>query len=195
MTSQRPGIDLLWIPLGAGGSGVVRFNGRVYERIKSLRERRPPLDLFHTALRVGVPEGDFVVETMWPSPRGEPDSRGVVMTGPVFARSLAGIRLLRYEVRRWRNGQLADGDQAVGGAQLVSSDREQARSLLGMVAAVPPLVWGRDERHTGEMWNSNSVISWLLTRVGLDIDRIRPPGQGRAPGWDAGVAIARQTTT
>jgi hypothetical protein len=40
------------------------------------------------------------------------------------------------------------------------------------------------------MWNSNSVISWLLVRSGVPIDDIAAPGRGRAPGWDAGIAIA-----
>jgi hypothetical protein len=34
------------------------------------------------------------------------------------------------------------------------------------------------------------VISWLLSRSGLDTERIRPPRGGRAPGWDAGLAVA-----
>ena len=38
---------------------------------------------------------------------------------------------------------------------------------------------------TGEMWNSNSVVSWALTRSGVDLTAVRPPGNGRAPGWDA----------
>jgi hypothetical protein len=41
---------------------------------------------------------------------------------------------------------------------------------------------------TGEMWNSNSVVSWLLTRAG--IAEIHPPRGWRAPGWDAGIRIA-----
>jgi hypothetical protein len=40
------------------------------------------------------------------------------------------------------------------------------------------------------MWNSNSVVAWLLERSGHDAD-LRPPGGGRAPGWAAGVALAR----
>jgi hypothetical protein len=46
----------------------------------------------------------------------------------------------------------------------------------------------------GEMWNSNSVISWLLVRSGVPMDGIEAPGQGRAPGWDAGIAIATRKT-
>jgi hypothetical protein len=37
---------------------------------------------------------------------------------------------------------------------------------------------GRDELHTDEMWNSNSLISWLLVRAGVDTDRSsRHPGR------------------
>lgn len=57
------GIHLYWIPLGADGSGFVRFNGRVYEALLARRERRLPLDLYHTALVVGLSEGQYVVET------------------------------------------------------------------------------------------------------------------------------------
>jgi hypothetical protein len=53
-------------------------------------------------------------------------------------------------------------------------------------------VWGRDELGTGEMWNSNSVIAWLLARSGLPTDAIRPPAGGRAPGWEAGLVTARR---
>jgi hypothetical protein len=41
------------------------------------------------------------------------------------------------------------------------------------------------------MWNSNSVVAWLLTRAGIDADAIRPPTGGRAPGWRAGIVAAR----
>jgi hypothetical protein len=42
------------------------------------------------------------------------------------------------------------------------------------------------------MWNSNSIIAWLLERSGLDINRITPPSGGRAPGWNAGIVVARR---
>jgi hypothetical protein len=42
------------------------------------------------------------------------------------------------------------------------------------------------------MWNSNSVISWLLDRTGLPTDSIHPPTGGRAPGWEAGLVTARR---
>ena len=39
-------IDLWWLPLGAGG-WFVRLNGRAYEALHALVERRRPLDLYH----------------------------------------------------------------------------------------------------------------------------------------------------
>jgi hypothetical protein len=54
-------------------------------------------------------------------------------------------------------------------------------------------VWGRDELDTGEMWNSNSVIAWVIARSGIDAEAIQPPQEGRAPGWRAGVIVAHRT--
>jgi hypothetical protein len=56
----------------------------------------------------------------------------------------------------------------------------------------PRLVWGRDELRAGEMWNSNSVIAWLIAATGLPTDALRPPAPGRAPGWNAGLEVARR---
>ena len=166
------------------------MNGRIYESIKARLQRRPPLDLYHTALAVQTGEDRFIVETMWPSPPGEPLARGVVAQGAVFARWLSFTRIFRYEVRCWRDGVLPDADDAVGGPRLISSDPSIAQRLLDIAPSVPTLTWGRDQHDTGDMWNSNSVISWLLTRVGMEMDEVRPPEGGRAPGWNAGVAIA-----
>ena len=193
MTLPLPeaGIDLYWIPLGAGG-WFVRMNGRIYEAITSLVERRRPLRLFHTALVVRVPEGRFIIENSWPIPDDHGVLRGVVIEGPVWSRRWARLRVLRYEVRRWRDGTIFDADEAVAGPQRVSDDLGQARLLLDLVASVPRLVWGRDEMRTGDMWNSNSVISWLLAGSGHSMEAIHPPAGGRAPGWEAGLAVARR---
>ena len=191
MTTDTPavGIDLYWLPLGAGG-WFVRFNGRVYERIQALREHRTTFDLYHTALIVTVPEGRFVIENSWPIPNDDPSSRGVTTQGPVWDRRLGRFRVFRYEVRRWPNGTIADMAEAVASPQRVSSDETTARRVLKLAAEVPRHVWGRDELHLGEMWNSNSVISWLLTRAGLPMESIHPPTGGRAPGWGVGIATA-----
>ena len=191
MTTAAPSrVDLFWLPLGAGGR-FVRFNGRVYESFQARREHRAPLDLYHTALVVTVPEGRFVIETAWPIPNLDAAKRGVTIEGPVWSRRLAHFRIFRYEVRRWLDGTIADIDQAVASPQLVSSDEQQARHVLELTDSVPAHVWGRDEFYLGEMWNSNSVISWLLASAGLPVTEIHPPANGRAPGWSTGVIVAR----
>jgi hypothetical protein len=63
------------------------------------------------------------------------------------------------------------------------------------VQSIPTPVWGRDEFETGEMWNSNSVISWVLTRSGIDLASVHPPPGGRAPGWHAGMVVAARGET
>ena len=58
MICSAAGSELYWLPLGAGG-WFVRLNGRIYEAVNALAERRRPLDLYHSALEVRVPEGRF----------------------------------------------------------------------------------------------------------------------------------------
>ena len=184
------GIHLYWLPLGAGGVGFVRLNGRIYEAAKARLERRQPLDLYHTALEIRLPEGRFTVENAWPSPDTDVAARGVVVEGPVFSRRLGRFRPFRYEVRCWRDGVIQDAEEAAA-VQLLSADQDRARDVLDLVATVPPLVWGRDELETGEMWNSNSVISYLLARTSVHAESIGAPRAGRAPGWEAGILAAR----
>lgn len=74
----------------------------------------------------------------------------------------------------------------------LDSDARDADRILELVPEVPTLVWGRDELRAGDMWNSNSVVSWLLARSGLNIDALRPPSGGRAPGWKAGLVAAKR---
>jgi hypothetical protein len=179
------------LPLGAGGR-FVAFNGRVYETIVARRGKRQSLDLYHTALVVTVPEERFVIENAWPIPDADKTARGVAVGGPVGFDWLGRFRGFRYEVRCWRNGTIADVAEAVGGAHRVSDDEAVARRVLALVPDVPPLLWGRKPPDAREMWNSNSVISWLLARGGLDIDRIHPPLGGRAPGWSTGLELAHQ---
>jgi hypothetical protein len=187
------GIDLYWLPLGAGGR-LVRFNGIVYESIHARLECRLPLNLYHSALEVIVPEGRFVIENAWPIPDTDGAARGVAVEGPVGSRRLGCLRAFRYEIRRWRDGVIADVGEAVASPQRLSADPERAYRLLELVATVPALVWGRDELGLGEMWNSNSVISWLVARTGLPAGEIRPPVGGRAPGWASGLRLIDLST-
>jgi hypothetical protein len=184
------GVDLYWLPLGAGGR-FVAFNGRVYEAILARRDHREPLDIYHTALMVTVPEGRFVVENAWPIPDANPTARGVTVEGPVWAPALGRFRTFRYEVRRWQGGVIADIAEAIGSPERITTDEGKARAVLTQAEQVPAYVWGRDVLGIGEMWNSNSVISWLLTRAGLPAGELTPPPHGRAPGWVTGVVAAR----
>jgi hypothetical protein len=182
--------DLYWIPLGAGAH-VFRLTGNAYEAIAAQLRRRRPRDLFHSALIVQLPGGRFTIEQT-PVVDGNGRDRGVAVEGPV-GMSLAGMfRIFRYEIRCWRDGVIPDLADAVGEPIRVTEDPGTAGRIVELVPSVPPLVWGRDERRTGEMWNSNSVIAWLLEGAGIDAAAIRPPPHGRAPGWGAGVKVARR---
>jgi hypothetical protein len=188
--APRASVELYWLPVGAGG-WFVRLNGRIWEAVHARLEHRRPLDLYHTALVVGVPEGRFVIEDCWPIPDAEGAARGVLVGGPVGSRRMARWRVFRYEVRRWRDGIIADVAEAVASPQLLSDDPVLAHRLLDLVGSLPSPVWGRDQLGTGEMWNSNSVIAWLLACSGLPTDAIHAPAGGRAPGWQAGLVTAR----
>jgi len=189
--SSGASIDLYWLPLGAGGH-FVRLNGRIYEAIRAVHDRRRAFDLYHSALEVRVPNGRYVIEMAWPIPDVDGASRGVVVEGPVGSVRMARLRLFRYEVRRWRDGVIPDVLEAIASPQRLSDNLHCARRLLDLVDSVPALVWGRDNLGMGDMWNSNSVVSWLLSRSGLTMERIRPPVGGRAPGWDVGIVTTRR---
>ena len=105
---------------------------------------------------------------------------------------LGRFRHFRYEIRRWRGGSIPDLANAVSGPVRVATDVVRAQRVLDLVPSVPTPVWGRDELCTGEMWNSNSLISWLLARAGIDTDGLEPPAGGRAPGWNAGLVVVRR---
>jgi hypothetical protein len=189
-TSSKAAVDLYWIPLGAGGHSV-RFNGRVFEAIEAARQHRQRCDLYHSALIVELAGDRYTIEIA-PSPDADEASRGVAATGPVGSRFLGWWRLFRYEVRCWRGGSIPDLGEAVGAPRRLTTDPLVARRVLDLVSTVPTPVWGRDELDAGEMWNSNSLIAWLIASAGLSTDRLAPPPRGRAPGWFSGLEVARR---
>ena len=167
----------------------MRLNGRVYEWIAARIQRRQACDLYHSAIQVQLPDATYVIEQT-PVPDLGGAQRGVVARGPVGARWAGRFRIFQYEIRVWRGGHIPDVAEAVESPRRLSEDEAIARRVLDVVPQVPRLVWGRDELNTGEMWNSNAVIAWVLVRSGLPADSIAPPAGGRAPGWGAGVAAA-----
>lgn len=181
-------VDLYWLPLGAGGH-FVRLNGRLYERLAATLQRRAPCELYHSALQIGVDGVTYVVEQA-PVPDLRGERRGVVAEGPVGARWAGRFRLFRYEVRLWPGGRIPDVAEAVDSPRRLSNDDAAARRVLAAVRRVPTPVWGRDELGTGEMWNSNAIVAWILATSGLDAEAIEPPAGGRAPGWQAGLRLA-----
>ena len=183
-------VDLYWLPLGAGGHSV-RLNGKVFEAVVSLLERRRPLDLYHSALLVYVAEGCYAIESA-PVPDADARARGVVAGGPGGRRWAGRLRIFRYEIRCWRGGVVPDLTEAVDSPVRLAEEEAVARRLLRLAPQVPTPVWGRDELRTGDMWNSNSIVSWLVAQSGLDADSIDMPSGGRAPGWHAGLEVARR---
>jgi hypothetical protein len=189
--SARPGLDLYWIPLGAGAR-VVRSSGKAYEALAALARHRSRRHLYHSALVAVTGDAQFTIEmTPIPDARGRTE-RGVVAEGPVGCIVAGGLRTFRYEIRRWRGGVIPDIASAVASPVHLSDDARIVEEALDVVPFVPTPVWGRDELRAGEMWNSNSVTSWILTRIGLVHLAGQPPGGGRAPGWDAGVTMAER---
>jgi hypothetical protein len=183
-------VELSWIPLGAG-TPVVRRCGALLEAVAALVGRRSRAVLYHSALEVRVPEGRFAIEQA-PIRDDDGAQRGVVAEGPVGARWLGRYRLFRYEIRRWEGGEIPDLRDAIASPIRVSDDAAVARRVLELLPSIPTPVWGRDELHLGGMWNSNSVIAWVLASSGVDLSAVRPPAGGRAPGWDVGRRAAAQ---
>jgi len=90
-----------------------------------------------------------------------------------MSRAAGRRRLFRYELRRWPDGITPDFGDAID-----SPAREHRRTvatrILELLATIPTPVWGRDEAGVDDMWNSNSVIAWALTRSGIDARSLRP---------------------
>src|SRR5437764_15102428 len=82
--SPGVGVDLYWLPLGAGGHSV-RLNGIVYEAVIARLERRRRCDLYHSALEIAVPDGRYVIE-MTPVRAADGVERDIAAAGPVGAR-------------------------------------------------------------------------------------------------------------
>jgi len=172
---------------------VVRISGRGFVTLAALVARRPACDLYHSALVVTVPDGRYVIEAT-PIIDEHGDRWGVVAEGAVGSAWLGKRRTFHYEIRRWLNGVIPDTASAKVTTSIELAYADASR-LLELVPSVPTSVWGRDELGAGEMWNSNSVTSWLLHRSGVDTSCLAPSDGGRPPGWGAGIEVAARTDT
>jgi len=183
-------VDLYWLPLGAGGR-FVRRTGRLYEWWAARRDHRPSADLYHCGLMLRLDHTTYAVEMgpVWNVPDAD---RGVLVEGPVGSRWLGRFRAFRYELRCWPGGRIPDVSEAVESPVRTTEDPVRVAAVLDVLRETPALTWGRDEMRAGEMWNSNSAVAWALARAGHDMDAIGPPRGGRAPGWAAGLELARR---
>lgn len=181
-------VDLFWLPLGAGGH-VVRWDGLLYEWWAARRENRAPAALFHCGLMLRLDDVTYAVE-MGPVWNVSDGDRGVLVEGPVGSRWLGRFRAFRYEMRCWPGGRIPDVAEAVDSPMRITEDATRVAAVLDVLHEIPALTWGRDELGAGEMWNSNSAVAWALARTDQDMDAIRPPCRGRAPGWTSGLVLA-----
>jgi hypothetical protein len=165
VNSPTLGLDLYWLPLGAGGHSV-RWNGRVYEALCALLERRAASALYHSALEVTLPPYSWMIEMtpVWSMDGGD---RGVVAEGAVGARWAGRSRLFRYEVHCWRGGSISDIAEAVASPTRLTADEPTCRRLLALLPSVPT--------------RSGAETNWTPGRCGT---RTRsPPGHWRAANW------------
>jgi hypothetical protein len=189
-TVPEAAVKLYWVPLGARQRSL-SVSGKVFEAISALVHRRSRCDMYHSAVEIVLPDGRYVIElTAVPDLHGS--QRGVVGEGPVGSRWAGHVRRLRYEIRCGPNGVLSGANLPSSAPVRMTADTASAERVLEMVPGVPHLAWGRDEIHAGDIWNSNSVVSWLLDSSGIDVGGVETPAVGRAPGWQAGLTAARR---
>ncbi|MCZ7577731.1 MAG: hypothetical protein M5U18_12055 [Dehalococcoidia bacterium] len=182
------GVDLYWLPVGAGTSRFQQASLRLWEAVEAARARRARMRLLHSALKLSTGAG--AVYTLELTPAFIGGETEPLATGPVGFRGAGRFCLFRYQLRCLPGERLPDEEWAVGLPTRLSDDCEVVRRVLDLGPSVPRHVWGRRVAGTREMWTSDSVISWLLVRAGIDLANIAPPAGGRAPGWYAGLAIA-----
>ena len=123
--ASPPRLQLYWLPLGAGGSPLVRFSGRCYEALVARREHRTPLRLYHAALSVELDGVRYVIEVA-PAWDRKSAGRRAVAGGPVGSRLLGRSVLFRYEVRCWPDGIIPDQEYAVASPVELSTDPARA---------------------------------------------------------------------
>ena len=134
MSAGHAGVDLYWLPLGAGGQSV-RLNGRIFEAVAA-RLGAGALRPLPLGAR-GARAGGAVRDRAGADPRRDGAERGVVAEGAVGTRWAGRLRLFRYEVRLLARRR--DPRRRRGGREPapLSDDPDCARRLLELVPQVP----------------------------------------------------------
>lgn len=176
------------MPVGAGTPRLQQASLRLWEAIEAARARRPRVKLFHSALKLGLADGGTYTLELTPMFIG--GSEPPILTGPVGLRGADRFRLFRYQLRGLPVTSLPDEEWAVESPVRLSDECDVVDRMLELAPSVPRHIWGRRVPGTREMWTSDSVISWLLFRAGLDLSDVRVPDGGRAPGWNVGLQLA-----
>ncbi len=180
-------IELYWIPVAAGTSRFQRASLRCWEAFEAARARRARAILYHSALKLRCSSGE--TSTLELTPAFLKSTVPAIATGPVGIHAAGRLRLFRYQLLCLPTERLPDEEWAGSPVQL-AGDCATVDRVFELMPQIPRHVWGRRVRGTREMWTSDSVVSWLLIEAGIDLSSIAPPAGGRAPGWDAGIALA-----
>lgn len=175
------------MPVGAGTPRLQRASLRLWEAFEAARARRTRTVLYHSALKLHTEGRTRTLELM---PAFIDSASPPLLTGPVGAGLAGRLRVFRYQLVCTDVEALPDEQWAVESPQVLAHDESVARAIIALAPAVPPYTWGRRVRGTSEMWTSDSVISWLLLRAGVDLAAMHIPAGGRAPGWEAGLEVA-----
>ena len=69
------------------------------------------------------------------------------------------------------------------------TDAARVQRLLELVPSFPTATWDGTSWAPATCGTPNSLIAWLLAGSGHDAGALHPPAGGRAPGWDAGLAV------
>src|SRR5437764_192356 len=184
-------VDLYWLPLGAGGH-FVRLNGRVYEALAARLQRRRPLDLYHSALQVEVPEGKFVIEQA-PVHDWSGNQRGVVAEGSLGAGWAGRFRMFRYEIRMWRGGHIPDVAEAVDSPRRLTDDEEHTRRVLELVVQALRIAdeTGDDELAVRLQYRTTRLVEQAASEIHQKRRRRR---RSRRPASGVPGGIARRRT-
>ena len=187
----RAAVELYWIPLGAGGHSV-RFNGRVFEAIQAARRHRRRCDLYHAAIVVAFGGDRYTIEVA-PSPDADEASRGVVGTGAVGSRISAACACFAMRSAAGAMGPFRTSPRR-------SANRAGSRPTRSRPSAPRP---GRVRSETRlgprrPQGRRDVELQFRRRLAGCHGGpgrpmQLHPPCGGRAPGWGAGLVVARRT--